>query len=121
MPGFEAVMCVSSVAGEIVYTCEFGMFNCSNGECINVNLICDGINDCPDSTDENDCGTSPPPPSLHELETSTPPPPVRVICSDQEFACLDSGTPPCIPLDWRCDNYKDCNDSSDEHDCGTYI
>ena len=35
-------------------------------------------------------------------------------CAGNEFKC-DSGQ--CIPADWRCDGYSDCEDGSDEK-CG---
>lgn len=38
------------------FLCGFGMFNCTNGGCININLVCDGDVDCEsDESDEEDC------------------------------------------------------------------
>lgn len=37
-------------------------------------------------------------------------------CKSDEFTC-NSGNPPCIPFQWRCDSQMDCGDSSDEIGC----
>jgi len=36
-------------------------------------------------------------------------------CHDDEFQCRDGG---CVPTSWRCDRHSDCDDGSDEDDCG---
>jgi len=36
-------------------------------------------------------------------------------CSLSQFSCM-SGK--CIPVRWRCDDEYDCDDQSDEQDCG---
>ena len=38
--------------------CESWEFQCDSGECIEARLKCDGNRDCPDATDEFDCGKS---------------------------------------------------------------
>ena len=40
-------------------------------------------------------------------------------CADVEFACSLSGF--CIHKDWLCDGIDDCDDHSDELDCGKYV
>ncbi|XP_053684783.1 uncharacterized protein LOC128734551 isoform X3 [Sabethes cyaneus] len=35
-------------------------------------------------------------------------------CYANEFQCMDSS---CIPLQWKCDNIKDCHSGEDESDC----
>ena len=39
-------------------TCETHQMTCDNGRCIDVGLICDGVDDCGDFSDERDCGMS---------------------------------------------------------------
>ena len=39
-----------------------------------------------------------------------------VTCSHEEFLCVSSKK--CIPIKWRCDDFVDCHDSSDEENCG---
>ena len=36
-------------------------------------------------------------------------------CKDGEFQCVSDGT--CYPGSYECDDYKDCNDNSDEANC----
>ncbi|XP_055623947.1 uncharacterized protein LOC129767270 isoform X2 [Toxorhynchites rutilus septentrionalis] len=52
----------------------------------------------PDSNDQNVCED----------------PTRRSNCFANEFRCADSS---CIPLQWKCDNIKDCQDGEDESDC----
>ena len=35
-------------------------------------------------------------------------------CEADEFQCANGG---CIDLEWRCDNFPDCHDMSDERNC----
>jgi len=37
-------------------------------------------------------------------------------CHDNEMQCRDGS---CITSSWRCDRHLDCDDGSDEDDCGT--
>jgi len=43
---------------------------------------------------------------------------VAVKCLENQFECLDNQVViDCIPMDWKCDEGKDCADNADEMDC----
>lgn len=69
-------------------------FVCSNGECINGALRCDGNFDCADGIDELGCS-----------------------CERDQLKCRDGS---CINIALRCNGFKDCHpDGEDEYNCGT--
>ena len=75
--------------------CNLTQATCMNGACIAKTQICDGINDCPDGSDEIGCKYT------H-------------ACEPNEFKCRNSK---CILKTWRCDGEDDCKDGSDEMNC----
>ncbi|OQV21780.1 Prolow-density lipoprotein receptor-related protein 1 [Hypsibius exemplaris] len=70
-------------------------FPCDDGLCILKSLLCDGIQDCKDGSDE---------PSTCAILTTRP-------CTIVEFRCQNHK---CIPLQFVCNGDKDCRDGSDE-------
>lgn len=82
--------------------CHKNQFPCSNGQCIDLTAVCDGMNDCEDGEDELKC---------HDKQA------MKNVCHSNMFACT-SGQ--CIPAQWLCDEFPDCTDSSDEHNCRKY-
>ncbi|KAJ3614836.1 hypothetical protein NHX12_018406 [Muraenolepis orangiensis] len=86
-----------------------GQFHCKvNGLCV---PACDGIKDCPDSLDEEDCDC----PHATDEENCTE----SVQCTGVTYACADGS---CVKKpNPECDLITDCPDSSDEAscDCGT--
>lgn len=75
-------------------TCNQNSFQCDNGECINIDLLCDGSQECADGSDET----------------------VRYCagthCPSYAFRCGNGG---CISGKKKCDNRVDCIDGSDEN------
>ncbi|XP_016357422.1 low-density lipoprotein receptor-like [Sinocyclocheilus anshuiensis] len=75
--------------------CGTEQFVCNNGRCVPLNLRCDGVDECGDSSDEISC----------------------LNCTSGSFHCVAAAR--CVPSRsvWRCDNIKDCEDGSDEENC----
>lgn len=68
-------------------------FRCSSStKCLKGNLVCNGVKDCPNGEDEEDC-----------VDT----------CNEDEFSCVDY----CMPKSVLCNGVRDCPDGSDERRC----
>ncbi|KAK6169772.1 hypothetical protein SNE40_020761 [Patella caerulea] len=74
-------------------TCEQSEFKCANNRCINTTLMCDGIDDCGDKSDEH-CF------------------PGLLSCRKSDFLCNNHY---CIAGNLICDGHDDCYDNSDEN------
>lgn len=78
--------------------CAVNQFQCTSGQCININWLCDGQIDCVDSSDEPDNCTS------------------KINCDSNHFRCKNMK---CIDKALNCNGFDDCDDGSDEFDCPT--
>ncbi|KAF2886771.1 hypothetical protein ILUMI_19400 [Ignelater luminosus] len=87
--------------GKNKFLCEY------NNMCIPRMWICDGDEDCPDGSDEMNCNLSTTAMVHVNVETSTG--------STWMFKCNNNKS---IPYWWKCNGFDDCNDNTDEIDCG---
>nr|XP_039251753.1 low-density lipoprotein receptor-related protein 2-like [Styela clava] len=82
-----------------VAMCTSAQFRCEENEkCIPFYWKCDGVEDCPDGSDEPDV---------------CPP----RVCDVGQFQCDNYK---CIPPNYFCDHDDDCGDGSDEENCDEY-
>ncbi len=101
--------------------CLSGHFACHDGTCILEHYVCDGITDCPDSTDEVDCdhvcqfADDNNATGRKDCFSSCFSP--NCTCSDLYFHCSLSG---CIPWSRVCDKVHDCPNNEDEQVCEFY-
>lgn len=75
-----------------------GRYQCENGHCVTLDVICDGIDNCGDASDENN----------HTLCHFTPP------LSGCDFMCDNKK---CVTESNICNYNDDCGDNSDEKGC----
>lgn len=111
--------------GPSAASCPPTNFQCrSDGRCVPLIWRCDVDQDCPDGSDEEECGI--------ELPTGSPSP-CGIMddcldrnknlncgpqpCQEGELCCMLDSL--CIPSTWLCDGHRDCSDYSDELGCGT--
>lgn len=77
----------------MVRQCPANYHRCTNHRCIDASQVCDGIQQCGDSTNSDEAACT---------------------CTENQFKCK-SGQ--CIPLSGRCDGDPECPDISDEMKC----
>ncbi|XP_025087886.1 low-density lipoprotein receptor-related protein 4-like isoform X3 [Pomacea canaliculata] len=83
--------------GSVCSSCPSRLFACGNCVCIPQHWVCDGDDDCEDSSDEEG--------SICEAPHT---------CPEKDFTCHNGE---CINQSWLCDGDNDCGDSSDEIAC----
>lgn len=83
--------------------CGYKEFTCKESfECIPIHFVCDGVNNCFDKSDEENCTTIKP----SNDNTTT------IICEHPDRLCAVSNK--CITVDKLCDGNMDCVDGTDE-------
>ncbi|KAK2491663.1 hypothetical protein MC885_016380 [Smutsia gigantea] len=111
--------------------CPPSHFQCRTpGFCVPLAWRCDGDPDCPEDSEEEECGTEPcaqdgpcPPPTGSDSMDDCPDGIDKSLyncssrpCPAGELRCPLGGD--CIPHTWFCDGHPDCPSSSDELGCG---
>ncbi len=121
-------MDISLKSGSTHVACEFplllangacltGQFACLDGTCILKHYVCDGVNDCPDISDETDCDNA-----CSFSDTSRGENencfvtcfPDNCICNGLYYQCRLGG---CVPWCRVCDGIGDCSSEEDEQLC----
>ncbi|XP_038633061.1 very low-density lipoprotein receptor-like isoform X3 [Scyliorhinus canicula] len=121
--------------------CSENEFLCRNGHCVSAMMLCNGIDDCNDQSDERNCSVAAC--GLHEFQcsNSTVCIPKYQLCDgnhdcasgtdESDHLCEEKAMQPgscgeleficrsgqCIELQSACDNFPDCSDGSDEVNC----
>ena len=88
-------------------------FRCKDRRsCVSRSLVCDGRSHCQDGSDELDC------PSISAAPSRSAAPPQSDVlkCRVGSRPCRDGRQ--CVLYSHECDGETDCEDGSDEQDCG---
>ena len=91
--------------------CNEWMFKCSNEQCVPFWWKCDGVRDCSDGSDEEQCGHDGMVDDDDEDMKRPPGHPEVVGCPEHKFQCGDGN---CIWAAWVCDTEEDCPHGEDE-------
>ena len=94
---------------------ETALFHCTDGSHIDETLICNGIEDCKEGSDEENCickDSSQLSPFFSVCKYKCYSTPQKCTCSDFFYQC--SSFPFCIPYSLVCDGQKDCQQGEDE-------
>lgn len=78
--------------------CDIIEATCRNGECIQKSVLCNGVMDCSDGSDEQNCGGGS----------------SDGRCEPNEMQCRNGK---CVQKIWYCDGEDDCGDNTDELNC----
>lgn len=98
--------------------CRTDQFRCGSGQCIEGDRRCDRTVDCPDRSDESNCGKFPVRVCTFDFWLMVYPTSwicVGVQCKSGEFSCVSGDQ--CVPYSLVCDGRRDCQDFSDEAEC----
>ena len=111
----SCILFSQGISGHTDYpsTCKTSEFMCNNGQCIPGHWECDDFMDCTDESDEHhDCHAT------TDWPTTPPIMDYPSTCDSTEFHC-ESGSDygNCIPSVWKCDQFDDCYEGTDELDC----
>lgn len=98
--GNDTTKASTTATGSIIAACPADHFACNDQlhTCIPSRWVCDGMKECANGADENNC-------TMEKMKHT---------CGD-DFVC--HSLTQCIPPMWRCDGVLDCDDGSDEHNC----
>lgn len=90
--------------------CKSDMKRCEHGMCISKSLWCNGVNDCGDFSDEENCDNW-----KHEQ--------VEITCGDGEsklYQCKNNKTI-CLQMSKRCDGKADCPKGRETHSVDLHL
>ncbi len=97
--------------------CSRGQHECQDGSCILQTQLCDGVNDCDDGKDEQQCWCTVNGNMVNDiLFCSSQCVPEECTCPPMYYQCKGGG---CIQYSFMCDHVVHCRDGSDEICNGT--
>ena len=90
---------------------QFEPFTCTDGSAIAISLQCDGIPNCPNAEDEDNCTSVCTNDNINCFTHCFFP---TCRCNDSYYQCIDGG---CMTFDKFCNGHQDCPIGEDEQGC----